>query len=58
MTRIMIFTDLDGTLLNHDDYRYDAALPALDAIRRLHIPLIPVSSKTMVEMHANGIKRR
>ena len=47
---IAIFTDLDGTLLDHDDYRWDAARPAIERIRSLSIPLIAVSSKTLAEL--------
>jgi mannosyl-3-phosphoglycerate phosphatase len=49
---ILIFTDLDGTLLNSDDYRYDAALPMIAELRSRHIPLIPVTSKTYTEVAA------
>jgi len=45
-----IFTDLDGTLLDHNSYDYSPALPALRELRRLGIPLIPVSSKTLDEL--------
>jgi mannosyl-3-phosphoglycerate phosphatase len=50
MRRFVIFTDLDGTLLDHDTYSYDAALPALERLRKKAIPLIMVSSKTRFEM--------
>ncbi|MBO9998810.1 MAG: HAD-IIB family hydrolase [Cyanobacteria bacterium SID2] len=46
----IIFTDLDGTLLNSDDYRYDAALPVLEALQKSQIPVIPVTSKTRAEV--------
>lgn len=49
---ILIFTDLDGTLLNSDDYRYDAALPMIAELRSRRIPLIPVTSKTYTEVAA------
>ncbi|WP_341936302.1 HAD-IIB family hydrolase [Marinimicrobium sp. C2-29] len=53
MTRpTLVFTDLDGTLLNHDDYSWEAARPALEALQRQSIPLILVSSKTDREMLA------
>ena len=29
MSRLVVFTDLDGTLLDHDDYSFEAARPAL-----------------------------
>ncbi len=46
----IVFTDLDGTLLDHETYRYSAACPALKALRRRDIPLILVSSKTRAEL--------
>lgn len=52
MNRFVIFTDLDGTLLDHHTYSYDAAEPALQIIRKNAIPLILVSSKTRVEIEA------
>lgn len=48
--RILVFTDLDGTLLDHETYRFDAALPALDRLRRANIPLLLASSKTVAEI--------
>ena len=47
---LIIFTDLDGTLLNQDDYRYDAALPVLEELKSKQIPVIPVTSKTRQEV--------
>jgi len=46
----LIFTDLDGTLLDHISYKWDKAKPALDICRRLQVPIIMVSSKTRAEM--------
>lgn len=46
----LVFTDLDGTLLNHDDYGYDAALPMLTWLKNHQIPVIAVTSKTRVEV--------
>jgi len=48
----VIFTDLDGTLLDHESYSYQAALPALEAIRQKAIPLILCTSKTRSEVEA------
>jgi mannosyl-3-phosphoglycerate phosphatase len=50
VSSLLIATDLDGTLLDHDDYSFTAALPALDEIRRRAIPLVLCSSKTRGEM--------
>ncbi len=47
---IVIFTDLDGTLLDHDSYGWEEAIPALKVCERFHIPIILVSSKTRAEM--------
>jgi mannosyl-3-phosphoglycerate phosphatase len=47
---VIIFTDLDGTLLNHDDYSYDEALPSLERIKKAGIPLIITTSKTRNEV--------
>lgn len=46
----IIFTDLDGTLLDHDTYRWDAATPALTRIRAEGWPLVLVTSKTRAEV--------
>lgn len=51
MTRqLILFSDLDGTLLDHQTYSYQAAQPALEALRRHKIPLIFASSKTAAEI--------
>lgn len=46
----ILFTDLDGTFLNHDDYRFDASHEALARIKELRIPLIFTTSKTKAEV--------
>ena len=48
--RVQVFTDLDGTLLDHHSYRFDAALPALAELRARDIPVIIASSKTAAEI--------
>lgn len=47
---LLIFTDLDGTLLDHGDYSHGSAKAGLDRIRRLQIPLIFTTSKTRLEI--------
>jgi mannosyl-3-phosphoglycerate phosphatase family protein len=47
---IVIFTDLDGTLLDSETYDFTPALQALKRIQSLQIPLILVSSKTRAEI--------
>lgn len=46
----VIFTDLDGTLLDHDTYEWKAAEPALDLCKKLGVPVVFVSSKTSAEI--------
>jgi len=48
--KIIIFTDLDGTLLDHTTYSFEVALPMLDFIKTHKIPLIIVTSKTRNEV--------
>lgn len=50
MTALILFTDLDGTLLHSDTYAYDAALPAIATLKAQGIPVIPVTSKTRAEV--------
>ena len=52
----LIFTDLDGTLLDHDSYRWDEAAKALALCKKTHVPVIMVSSKTRAEMEVLGRK--
>ena len=47
---MIVFTDLDGTLLDHDDYSHAPAEPALKALRQHGIPLVLASSKTAAEV--------
>lgn len=47
---LVIFTDLDGTLLDHTTYQWKEALPALDLCKKLQVPVILVSSKTRAEI--------
>ena len=56
MNHYIVFTDLDGTLLDHDTYGWEEALPALDRCKRLFIPIVLVSSKTRAEMDQLRVK--
>jgi len=47
---LLVFTDLDGTLLDHETYSFDAALPALKTLDERVIPLIICTSKTRAEI--------
>lgn len=46
----LVFTDLDGSLLDHHNYSFIDAMPQLRSLERLEIPLIPASSKTRAEI--------
>ena len=48
----LVVTDLDGSLLDHHTYRYDAARPVLDLLEQMRIPVVLASSKTRAEMLA------
>lgn len=51
MTRdIVIYTDLDGSLLDHHSYSHAAADALLDELRAAAIPVVPVTSKTRQEL--------
>lgn len=50
MKKLIIFTDLDGTLLDYSNYSFEAALPALNLIKEKNIPIILCSSKTRREI--------
>lgn len=46
----LIFTDLDGTLLDHETYSWKKAEPALRLARRMDVPVIFCTSKTRAEI--------
>lgn len=48
-TKLVIFTDLDGSLLDHHTYSYEAALPLVEKLTAAAIPLVFCSSKTRAE---------
>ena len=48
--KLLVFTDLDGTLLDHHTYSYEPALPALAALKQIDADLILASSKTAAEV--------
>jgi mannosyl-3-phosphoglycerate phosphatase len=47
--KIVVFSDLDGSLLNND-YGYGEVAPAISRLRSLHIPIVFASSKTRSEI--------
>ena len=50
MMALVVFTDLDGCLLEEDTGAYEAAAPALQALRRAEVPLVLCTSKTRAEV--------
>ena len=50
MKRIIVYTDLDGSLLDHETYDFSPAQETLERLNHLDIPLIPVTSKTIAEV--------
>lgn len=49
-TQSIIYTDLDGTLLDHFDYSFDAAKNTIHALKKANIPVVPNTSKTYAEV--------
>ncbi|MEE9323258.1 MAG: mannosyl-3-phosphoglycerate phosphatase [Candidatus Aenigmarchaeota archaeon] len=47
--KVIIFTDLDGTLLDTKTYSFEKALPALELIKKSETPLVFCTSKTRAE---------
>lgn len=45
----LVVTDLDGTLLNHDDYTFDAAKSTIAELQEKEIPVVLNTSKTYSE---------
>ncbi len=48
--KLVIFTDLDSTLLDRDTYSWEPAKEALKRLREMGASLVMVSSKTLAEM--------
>jgi mannosyl-3-phosphoglycerate phosphatase family protein len=49
-SQFLIFTDMDGTLLDHFTYSFEPAKDTLMTLEKNDIPVIPVSSKTKAEL--------
>jgi mannosyl-3-phosphoglycerate phosphatase family protein len=45
----LLYTDLDGTLLDHANYSPETALPGIRMLEALQIPIVFCSSKTLLE---------
>jgi mannosyl-3-phosphoglycerate phosphatase len=50
MKQPVIFTDLDGSLLDYSDYSFEKAKPSLRRVKEKDIPLVICSSKTRKEI--------
>lgn len=50
--RLLLFSDLDGTLLDHNSYDWSPAKPALERLAAANIPVVLNSSKTAGEIRA------
>lgn len=50
MTKVVIFTDMDGTLLDHHTYSHQAADSLLASLQQTGVPVIPTTSKTFAEL--------
>ena len=46
----LVFTDMDGSLLDHFTYQFDEATQSLNTLATQKIPVIPVTSKTQAEL--------
>lgn len=49
---LLVITDLDGTLLDHDTYSFAPAVPVMERLRAAEIPLILNTSKTAAELQS------
>lgn len=47
--KLMVVSDLDGTLLDHENYSFELVLPVLDRMDEAGIPLVVNTSKTRAE---------
>ncbi len=58
--KMVIFTDLDGTLLSYDDYSFGEASEALELVKQGGIPLVICSSKTRreIELYRERLSNR
>lgn len=48
--QVLVFTDLDGTLLDHYTYEHEAAVACMTRLLNHGIPIIPNTSKTFAEL--------
>lgn len=46
----LFFTDIDGTLIDHNNYCHDGSIRGMELLKERSIPLIAISSKTFDEI--------
>lgn len=49
MSKYIVFTDLDGTLLDRNTYAFDKTLPYLEGLKNRGVPVVFCSAKTRAE---------
>lgn len=47
---LLVSTDLDGTLLDHYSYSWEAAIPSINTLKNMAVPIIINTSKTLAEV--------
>lgn len=52
LSHLLVFTDLDGTLLGHHDYRFEVALPLIQLLQARGATVVLATSKTDEEVKA------
>ena len=50
MSKLVVFTDMDGTLLDHHTYSHQAADGLLSSLEYQGTPVVPTTSKTFAEL--------
>jgi len=48
--KLLVISDLDGTLLDHTTYTFQPAMPAIQILMKRNIPLVLCTSKTRAEI--------
>jgi len=52
MKKLIVFSDLDGTFLDHNNYKWSSASEAVNSLKKCNFPLIFNSSKTSKEIRS------
>lgn len=55
-TQLLVFTDLDGTLIDHDTYSWEGAEEAIEKLKESGVPIVPCTSKTRAEIEVHRSK--